>query len=145
MLHDLLAMDLGEWHPRNDIPRTAERDAQKIATLAGFESLFLDMLREGQTVVHRTGDRGEVVVSTSEMAEYAQRRLRREEVSWNRVSNMFSKLGFQRTAGRPRGFWLRPLPQARDAFDRAFTKIEWNDLTEWEPIENSRRTLDSPF
>jgi hypothetical protein len=36
MLHDLLAFDLGEWHPRNDIPRTAERDEQKIATLAGF-------------------------------------------------------------------------------------------------------------
>lgn len=35
MLHDLLAMDLGDWHPRKDIPQTEALAAQKVE---GFRS-----------------------------------------------------------------------------------------------------------
>ena len=104
MLHDLLAMPLGDWHPRRDIPQTKERNIQKAASLVGFEALFLDMLREGETVVQRWVTDEEPFVATSELTEFAQRRLRREDMTFNKVSTLFRKLGFIKDdRARPRG------------------------------------------
>ncbi len=47
MLHDLLTLDLGGWHPREDIPRTDALDQQKLLSLSPADQWWLEMLRDG--------------------------------------------------------------------------------------------------
>jgi hypothetical protein len=146
MLHDLLATPLGDWHPRREIPQTKERDIQKSASLVGFEALFLDMLREGETVVHHWVSPDEPFVATSELTEFAQRRLRREDMTFNKVSNLFRRLGFKKDdRARPRGFVLPSLPIAREAWAKAFAKVSWDETVSWASIEAARAPIDIPF
>jgi len=48
MLHDLLAMDLGDWHPREDVPRTDALAQQKERTLKGLDAWWDDLLAGGE-------------------------------------------------------------------------------------------------
>jgi Family of unknown function (DUF5906) len=146
MLHDLLTMPLGDWHPRRDIPQTKERNIQKAASLVGFEALFLDMLREGETVVHHWVSDEEPFVATSELTEFAQRRLRREDMTFNKVSTLFRKLGFRKDdRARPRGFVLPALTLAREAWDNVFAKVAWDETVSWASIDPARPPVDVPF
>lgn len=47
MLFDLLAMELGNWHPRNDIPQTDELAEQKLRSLDSELAWFVDLLNSG--------------------------------------------------------------------------------------------------
>jgi hypothetical protein len=47
MLHDLLAMDLGDWHPRNDVPQTKALHEQKNISLLPADQWWLNLLEEG--------------------------------------------------------------------------------------------------
>ena len=51
MLHDLLAMDLGDWHPREDGPETDALTDQRSLGLDPVHAAVLDMLREGAVAV----------------------------------------------------------------------------------------------
>ncbi|QQN74711.1 primase-helicase family protein [Croceicoccus sp. YJ47] len=46
-LHDLMAMDLGNWHPRLDVPQTVALREQKIKTLKPMEEWLLDVIEAG--------------------------------------------------------------------------------------------------
>jgi len=46
-LHDLLAMDLGNWHPRLDVPQTVALREQKVKTLKPMEEWLLDVIEAG--------------------------------------------------------------------------------------------------
>lgn len=48
MIHDLLAMDLRGWHPRNDVPQTAALLEQKIASLDDKQAWWYDLLCRGE-------------------------------------------------------------------------------------------------
>lgn len=48
MLHDLLEMDLGAWHPRDNIPQTDEREKQKIHSFGGVDEFIYDLLVDGE-------------------------------------------------------------------------------------------------
>src|SRR5690606_33071733 len=119
MLHDLLAMDLGDWHPRQNIPDTSERAEQKVAALSGFEAVFLDLIQEGEVPVHRWIGDGRPFVTTIELQMLARNQLRREDVSRQSVTRLLHRLGFEKIDNaRPRGFVLPPLAEARAAWDR---------------------------
>ena len=47
MLHDLLQMDLGDWHPRYDIPQTRALQDQKRLSLNPYDQWWLGLLIEG--------------------------------------------------------------------------------------------------
>jgi hypothetical protein len=76
MLYDLLERPLGDWHPRVNIPQTAEKDFQKTASLTSLEKLFLDMLLQGVAPVERWISDKEPFVATSNLTEIARRQLR---------------------------------------------------------------------
>ncbi|TXN76445.1 hypothetical protein FV228_00335 [Methylobacterium sp. WL18] len=48
MLFSLLNMDLGKWHPRDDVPRTAELLVEKTSTLSPEQKWFLGVLANGR-------------------------------------------------------------------------------------------------
>lgn len=47
MLHDLLTLDLGDWHPRYGVPQTVALAEQKMMSLPPFDQWWLELLRDG--------------------------------------------------------------------------------------------------
>ena len=138
MLRDLLAMDLGDWHPRRNVPQTDALHAQKAATVTGIDAVFLDLLRAGEIPAFNIDEFGNPFVPTSSLRDYAQRHLRREDVTLNAVNKLLRDLGFEYKDNRPRGFVLPPLPQARANWDRARMPMRWDSVTHWQQIEPER-------
>ena len=132
MLHDLLSMPLGDWHPRRNIPQTGARNEQKAASLTGFAAVFLDLLREGALPIK---DVDTFMVPTGLMQAYALRHRPRENTTLNDVAQLFRRLGFQKhDKSRPRGYHVPPLPEARALWDQKISPIAWDETKEWARI-----------
>lgn len=132
MLHDLLTMDLGDWHPRRSVPQTEALHAQKAATVGGIDAVFLDLLRTGEIPARRWVGFNQPFLATADLRDYAQTRLRRDDVTLNAVNKLMRDLGFEyHDRSRPRGFVIPSLPDARAAWDRARMPMRWDDLTDW--------------
>ena len=139
MLHDFLSINLGDWHPRRNIPQTDALHAQKAATIAGIDAVFLDLLRTGEIPAKSIDEFDNPFVATSDFRDYAQRHLRREDVTLNAVNKLMRELGFEyRDTGRPRGFILPSLSKARAAWDKLRMPARWDNLTCWHRIEPER-------
>jgi len=146
MLHDLLERPLDDWHPRVNIPRTAEKDFQKTASLTNLEKFFLDCLLQGAIPVKRWVTEKDPFVATADLTEIAQRQLRRDEITWNAVNTLMKRLGFEKVDNsRPRGFILPELKLAREMWCRVFTNVAWDDAGEWSTLDLSKPPSDSPF
>ncbi len=132
MLHDLLTMDLADWHPRRSVPQTEALHAQKAATVGGIDAVFLDLLRTGEIPARRWVGFNQPFLATADLRDYAQTRLRRDDVTLNAVNKLMRDLGFEyHDRSRPRGFVIPSLPDARAAWDRARMPMRWDDLTDW--------------
>ena len=138
MLYDLLTMDLADWHPRRNVPQTEALHAQKAATVGGIDAVFLDLLRSGEIPASSIDDFGNAFVATSALRDYAQRHLRREDVTLNAVNKLLRDLGFEYKDSRPRGFALPPLPASRAAWDRVRMPMRWDGVTRLAQIESER-------
>ena len=137
MLHDLLAMELGTWHPRQAIPDTSARREQQMATLDGFDAVFLDLLREGVIPSDRWPGVDQPFVATTALRALAAERNRRSDVSLNQVSDLLKRLGFEKVRrSRPSGFVLPTLPEARAAWDRVCTPVAWDDTDCWVAMQD---------
>jgi hypothetical protein len=137
MLHYLLAMQLDGWHPRNDIPKTEARNAQKGASLKGFSAVFYDFLRAGQIPYSTRLAQDLYFISTSEFQQDASNRMRREDISLSQVGALLGELGFKKkrdASAGGRGFILPPLPEARAAWDSKMFPVAWDDVDEWSMI-----------
>lgn len=133
MLYDLMHLDLGNWHPRKNVPQTDALRAQKANSLSGFDAVFLDLLRVGHLPAEHRHPDGSVFVATTALRDYAAAQSRREDVSLNDVSKLLKGLRFEkRDQGRPRGFVLPPLPKARAAWDAARSAMAWDETAEWD-------------
>lgn len=142
MLHDLQSMDLCNWHPRRNIPQTEALYAQKAATVTGIDAVFLDLLRAGDIPARRWVGYDRPFVSTSDLQEYAQTRLRRDDITLNAVNKLMRDMGFEyHDKSRPRGFILPRLSQARAAWDQARMPMKWDELTDWADLGRDN----SPF
>ncbi|WMS42292.1 DUF5906 domain-containing protein [Acuticoccus sp. MNP-M23] len=153
MLHDLLKMDLGDWHPRRGVPQNAGLMAQKIAGLQGEQRAVFELLwrgitpaviREGWLSGERaatlTGDNGSVFIATEDLARWARTqriKLREDNRSLGRA---LIKANGGRTAVKEkvhtewvRGCWLPRLPEARAAWCEANRiPFDWEDGAEVE-------------
>ena len=133
MLHDLLGMDLGDWHPRSNIPNTKALQEQKEHSLRGVPRVMFDLLREGELPSNAPfEDTQKPFVPTSTLVEYAQRQSN-EKITSTAVGRFLNKqLGVEQvTSRRPRGYRFPALAKAREAWDKVFGKVEWNDAAEW--------------
>lgn len=132
MLHDLLTIDLGDWHPRRSVPQTEALHTQKAATVGGIDAVFLDLLRTGEIPARRWVGFNQPFLATADLRDYAQTRLRRDDVTLNAVNKLMRDLGFEyHDRSRPRGFVIPPLQDARAAWDRERMPMRWDDLTDW--------------
>jgi hypothetical protein len=146
MLHDLLDMELGKWHPRQDIPDTDALAEQKVLSLRGFERVFQDMLQSGIIPVESWFDIDYPRVSTQALREYAQSRVKGGEITDTEVGNLLSRLGYTKCVKkRPRGYILPTLPKARQAWDRLKGRVVWDDVGDWQEAQEPGKPLrDAP-
>ena len=67
MLHDLLGMDLGEWHPREDVPQTEALRRQKVLSLKGVAGIVFGFAEAGVLPEpHRVLGKPNVVMTSGE-------------------------------------------------------------------------------
>lgn len=134
-LHDLIELELGDWHPRRGVPQTAALNEQKAASLTGFKRVWFDLLASGE-LPHLRSMRdcgaGHVFVSTSELLEYAQQRTRRDDMTLNEVGQLMAHHGCERDdRRRPRGWVLPPLSEMRRKWDEIEFPAAWRSTPGW--------------
>lgn len=134
-MHYLLALDLGKWHPRRDVPQTAALNDQKAASVTGFKKVWLDLLASGELPHLRTMrdcGGGRAFVATSELLEYAQQRTRRDDMSLTEVGEELARLGCEKDdRRRPRGWIVPPLADARRRWEEVEFRYAWRPIPGW--------------
>ena len=136
MLHDMLAMDLGDWHPRDNRPDTAAMADQKSRSLDPLLADLLDMLREGSPTFAQPDRRGTAAhpfISTDAMADRltAQHRVK---VTMNAVGGALKRIGATQSRNdRPSGWVLPALSVARARWnaDADLPTQAWDDAVDW--------------
>lgn len=139
MLHDLLAMDLGDWHPRDNRPDTAAMADQKSRSLDPLLADLLDMLREGSPTFAQWDRRGTAehpFISSSAMADRitAQHRVK---ITMNAVGGALERIGAVKSRNdRPSGWVLPTLSEARARWnaDPDLPTQAWDDAVDWAVI-----------
>lgn len=137
MLHDLLAMDLGRWHPREDVPKTDALNDQKSRGLDPIHSEVLDMLHEGALPFDMAADtRGTDAcpfVATNDFKEHVLRRTR-VAVTSVAVSKVLKKIGAKKNRkSRPSGYVLPILGEARASWNAQpdLPAQNWDEAADW--------------
>jgi hypothetical protein len=155
MLHDLLALPLGDWHPRQHVPKTEALVENQLDGLRGCDRVVHQILDtavvEGgwshfETALPHVS--GSVFIPTSVVAGGDMRRLVsaaralsrciRTEGGSRALSSLATvKNGFE--SMRTRGFVLPPLPEARANWAEASRlKVSWNEIPEWTAVPPKR-------
>jgi hypothetical protein len=147
-LHDLLEMDLGDWHPRYDVPQTTALNEQRAAGLKGFDQIWFDALASGELPSLpslRDIGGGRFVLPTTQLEEYCRKVSRRNDISKNRIGNLLGEgqpdkdgvihtpgMGFEKWRGvGPKGWVIPTLSEARAAWDRCRFPWQWDGSDGW--------------
>lgn len=147
-LHDLLALDLGDWHPRYDVPQTSALNEQRAASLKGFDRIWFDALASGELpslpgLRDIGGD--QFVLPTAQLEEYCRKVSRRTDISKNRIDNLLGPgqpdkdgvihtpgMGFEKWKGvGPKGRVIPTLSEARAAWDNCRFQWQWDISDRW--------------
>lgn len=147
-LHDMLAMDLGNWHPRRDRPQTAALNEQKVESAEPLVEWIGDLLSEGgfpSTVRNAKTGRQEIVAAPSDpgkaklsgLVEHA--RGYSKHLTLPKVREFIKALGASNASdGKGRYWTFPPLPEARQRFLDLYPwwppfedgQTEWGEITE---------------
>ena len=130
MMHEMLNWDLGSWHPESARPETVGLVRQKIASLGGLDAFWFECLQTGNVPLAQS--HGESLrLPTTPFANRVSETTKRQ-VSANEVQRLLGdRFGFEKYTGRPRGWVVPPLPQARATWDANVFEVAWDDAEEW--------------
>jgi hypothetical protein len=135
MMHDLLHLPLGSWHPEQARPDTEELARQKVSSLDAIQKTFHDCLVIGQLPEGEDLGGGSMLLPTKALTEEVRRATRRTDVTHNAVSDLLGGRGFgfeKRSNQRPRGYVVPPLPIARARWNELFFPVQWDETDAWE-------------
>lgn len=124
MLHDLLNVKLGDWHPRR-IPQTEALQQQKLRSLDPRYEWFEDLLQNG---ILPTGSQDHHIVpafAVSEMARASVPRLR--DISATALGRFLSDQGCEKVHGAKGNGWrFDRLIEHRLRWERRFGNWKWS-------------------
>jgi hypothetical protein len=135
MMHDLLHLPLGNWHPEQARPDTDELARQKVASLDAIQKTFHDCLVIGELPEGEDLGGGSMLLPTKALTEEVRRATRRTDVTHNAVADFLGERGFgfvKRRNQRPSGYVVPPLPIARAKWDELFFPVQWDATDAWE-------------
>ena len=154
MLHDLLKLNLGNWHPRQQVPRTDALASQQAEHLPPLEKFWFDCLVTGELPFFAEVSSDEVFVATSRISTlltHGQRQVTSAKVAefLGRGRGTKKGMGFVKDdSSRPRGFRIPPLAEARQAWNRHRFVFEWPEVDGWSSEGGNVQPhpeYDSPF
>ena len=134
MLHDMLRMDLGKWHPRYNIPQTSALLEQKTHSLGGLDQWWLAKLNTGQTPTPQKNNPRHIISANllDEAKRYSERNRYVTETEFGRFMR---ELGCQhKSTGAKWGWVLKPLAEHRADWEARFeAKFDWlePDIADW--------------
>ena len=137
MMYDMLDMDLTDFVPFRDAPKTDGLSEQKALSLKGFDRFWFDCLRAGEAPFHKFTDRDLKMpfVATSTLRNIAAER-QRCEISLTSVGRLLGELGYTKDElHRPRGYILPDLKEARRLWNEKKFPIQWDGTSSWAAID----------
>ena len=152
MLHDLLAVDLDGWHPRQEIPQTEALKAQKIHGLDEGAITIMHILEEGFIPGEPIDSRANTAYShVKDSANGLMDQLRAINPKLSRYNDhklgaILADAGCKRIKGRRgRGWLFPPLMEMRAAWDATHWKHNWpTDVMVWGQVDDEE-TEEMPF
>lgn len=129
MLHFMLNLDLGDWHPRDNIPQNKALVDQQAQSLKGCEKIWLDWLYTAEAQGVPDID-GLVFVPTALFAKLAE--------TSNRTAGLFmEQMGCtkKRDNEHGRGYVTPRLSEARQKWNDVYFKMEWDNTEKWAPYK----------
>lgn len=155
MLHELLNRDIGDWHPRQNIPQTEALREQKELSLNAFDSCILAILEEAELPgsTPTIGEHPNIVYSRDTpraLGLYSQIRLispKLKNWSEHKLGKCLREWGCERwTNGSKRGWEFPSLTEMRKMWDERYWQHEWSAVTDWGCAnEASMNTDEIPF
>ena len=135
MLHDLLKMDLGNWHPRQ-IVRTAALQAQKARSLSTIAEWWESVLQNGWMPFLKKQQNNmptDEVTSTAllnMMRDFSPRSI---EANATRIGRFVGDMGGERLHRREGNHWrLKTLLEHRALWEKRYGSWQWdNDAKNW--------------
>ena len=127
ILHSLLNIDLGNWHPRKHIPVNSALNSQRMQSLKGLEKIWFDWLSIGQAVGEPKGE-NTVFIPTRLFSKICS--------TTDRASSIFlSQMGCtqERIDRLGRGWVTLPLTEARKIWNDLYFDGGWDNTENWEP------------
>jgi hypothetical protein len=133
MLHDLLATDLGSWHPRQIVKTAALREQQQ-HSLSGEDEWWLGLLQEGVLPRHEISAHSNPRRARScDLLDHARKAvLRLRHLSPHALGHYLRKRGCRLCKTDVRRWEFPPLREARALWDEELSGVEWSDAEEWE-------------
>ncbi|MCK5942796.1 MAG: hypothetical protein KAI24_12540 [Planctomycetes bacterium] len=128
MLHDLLAIPLGDFHPEAMRPNTAALSDQKQHSLGPVEKHVLERLKDGELPTGQRTDTDAVQLGTRAFRDWLVERTRNPDITETAVGRLWNKLGFEKTKGRPSGYIVLPLADARACWDERMFPVQWDEM-----------------
>jgi hypothetical protein len=125
MMHDLLALDLGDWHPRQDVPKTKALADQQRQSLPDKDQWWVELLADGcLPMADPKNPRRAPSQALFEQARTTVPRLR--FASEHELGRYLSKQGCRDFKTGGRGWEFPPLKEARADWASKLP-TEWDD------------------
>jgi hypothetical protein len=135
MMYDLRAWDLGDWHPRNDIPETEALASQKRESLNVYDRAVFGLLQDGvlpsQIMLPNHRDPFKGYISEAPIDALFAYLVSGEKSTTHATKDGLSKhlkkeFGcIQVTHKNVRGWKFKPLSELRASWDAAYGNVEW--------------------
>lgn len=145
MLHDLLHLDLGGWHPRRGVPKTEALQRQKDLSLGPAEQFILGILESGEIPATRAPGPAFAFLSNDEGTApglyTAMRRASPRLRDWSaqKLGVLLKEWGCtHHHTGRARGWAFPPLTEMRARWDVRFGERAWPEPAHWAEVTNAR-------
>jgi Family of unknown function (DUF5906) len=135
MLYDLLGTNLGDWHPRYNIPDTEALREQALRSLSPETKWLLTLLEEGKlpSMGGVSGDRKPGVTNMSVLLEEARKAIgRKKEIGDQEISTLLKDWGATKKHTKVGNVWVFPaLNEMRDKFESHYGNHAWDEPHEW--------------
>ena len=133
LYHMLYEVPLGDWHPRYDVPETAEMGRQKLASLQGIDRLILEAC-DGACLPEADDDKPNVVITTGEALGVGFWAYCKKNVFGLKFETSMTMSGILRTewgckhwhSGNQNGIKFPPLAELRAMFEAKYGKQAWS-------------------
>lgn len=134
ILYDLQHMQLGEWHPRHDVPETEELRRQIAMSLPKLKYAFLSMIEDGVFPGALDGQ-GRYIISNKNLTGYFHSMdPANKSITTKQVAKLCSDLGITTDRDKHSRFYVFPqLGELRKAWNFKVAKVDdWSLSDAWE-------------